>query len=208
MSADTLSFGLFDDSDSLIRTFHLQYSKFDATAAPGTGDDDADGFIAGSLWVDRTNHKVYVCQDNTTGAAVWAEIPGTSGGSDLTYNAENKAGVAIKAGMACAVHSSGVGVVMACAADASANAVGLMQVDTANTFAGDVQTEGLFTLADWTDVIGATTLAAKTTYFLDPSTPGMLTATPPTTAGQVIQIVGTAVSDDTLDLTFETPILL
>lgn len=64
----------------LIRTFHLQFSKFDGTAAPGVSDDDVAGYVAGSLWADRTNHKIYVCKDNATGAAVWAEIPGAGGG--------------------------------------------------------------------------------------------------------------------------------
>lgn len=136
--------------------------------------------------------------------------PAGTDGSDgaVTYSSENKEGGTILAGMVCAIHSSGTGVVKASAADNSKAAIGLIQETTANTFAGNVQTEGLFIQADWTDVIGAVTLAAKATYFLDPTTPGMLTVTPPTTPGQIVQIIGTAVSTDTLDLTMETPILL
>lgn len=151
------------------------------------------------LWTTDT-HDLYIGQGGTN-----YKIGGDGGNS---YSAENKEGAEIAAGMACAVHSSGVGVVKASAADNTKIAVGLIKTTTADTFAGDVQTEGLFTLTDWTAVIGAATLAAKATYFLSPTTPGMLTATPPTTTGQVVQIVGTAVSADTLDLTMETPILL
>lgn len=150
------------------------------------------------LWTTDT-HDLYIGQ-----GGVNYKIGGGSG----SYSAENKDGSTISAGMACAVHTSGVGVVKASAADASKIAVGLIRADTASTFAGDVQTEGLFTLADWTAVIGSMALAAKATYFLDPMTPGTLTATPPTTSGQIVQIVGTSVSADTLDLTMETPILL
>lgn len=125
-----------------------------------------------------------------------------------SYSAENKEGFTILAGMACAVHSSGTGIIKASSADNTKIAIGLIRADTANTFSGLVQKSGLFTLSDWTSVIGASTLAAKTTYFLDPSTPGKLTATVPTTTGQTVQIVGTAVSTTTLDLDVGVPILL
>jgi len=85
MSAQTFTIGQFDAGDSLVRKYHLPFSKFDGTTAPGVGDDDTAGYVAGSLWADTTNHKVYICKDNSTGAAVWAEIPGTGGGgSPLT----------------------------------------------------------------------------------------------------------------------------
>lgn len=80
MAAKTIAFVNKNDAGSTVRTYNLPFSKFDATAAPGVGDDDADGFIAGSLWADRTNHKIYICKDNATGAAVWSEIPGAGGG--------------------------------------------------------------------------------------------------------------------------------
>lgn len=44
------------------------------TAAPGVGDDTADGYQAGSLAVDTTNDRAYVCVDNSAGAAIWREI--------------------------------------------------------------------------------------------------------------------------------------
>lgn len=44
------------------------------TAAPGVGDDKNDGIEVGALWVDETNNASYQCQDNATGAAVWAQI--------------------------------------------------------------------------------------------------------------------------------------
>lgn len=135
-------------------------------------------------------------------------VTGVGSGSLLKYSAENKDAGTIPAGGVCAVHSSGTGVIKACAADDTKSAVGLMQSSTASTVSGTIQTEGLFTLADWTAVIGAATLTALTPYFVDPATPGMLTATPPTTTGQVNQYVGWAVSTTTLDLQIDSPILL
>jgi len=226
MAAKTIAFVNKNDAGSTVRTYNLQFSKFDGTAAPGVSDDDTAGYVAGSLWADRTNHKIYVCIDNSTGAAVWlllgsladgtyGDVTVSSGGTIWTvppsldyYSAENKEGSTIDAGMACAVHSSGTGVVKASAADNTKIAIGLMRATTADTVSGNVQIEGLFTLSDWTSVIGASTLAAKTTYFLDPLTAGKLTATVPTTTGQTVQIVGTAVSTTTLDLDVGVPILL
>lgn len=45
--------------------------KFDATAAPTTAADTAAGYAVGSLWVDVTNDRGYICVDATNGAAIW-----------------------------------------------------------------------------------------------------------------------------------------
>lgn len=44
------------------------------TAAPGTGDDSADGYQAGSLAVDVTGDQAYVNVDATGSAAIWRPI--------------------------------------------------------------------------------------------------------------------------------------
>ena len=51
-----------------------------ATAAPGATDDSAAGYAVGSIWIDTTNDKAYVCLDATATAAVWTETT-QSGGS-------------------------------------------------------------------------------------------------------------------------------
>lgn len=45
--------------------------KLDATTAPAAGDDSGDGYGVGSVWVDTTNDKFYICVDASLGAAVW-----------------------------------------------------------------------------------------------------------------------------------------
>ena len=55
--------------------------KFDATTAPTTTDDSAAGFAVGSVWVDVTADRFYVCVDATASAAVWT--------SRLELSAEN-----------------------------------------------------------------------------------------------------------------------
>lgn len=47
--------------------------RINATSAPGVGDDSADGFAAGSIWIDVTNDKAYICLDASAGAAIWKE---------------------------------------------------------------------------------------------------------------------------------------
>jgi len=59
----------------------VKYSKFDATSAPTVNNDVDEGYKAGSIWVDITNDKSYVCLDNTDGAAVWTETTGAGGGA-------------------------------------------------------------------------------------------------------------------------------
>lgn len=48
--------------------------RLNAAAGPGVGDDSADGYSPGSIWVDTTNDAAYVCLDASAGAAVWTEI--------------------------------------------------------------------------------------------------------------------------------------
>lgn len=57
--------------------------KFNATAAPGVGDDIADGYGPGSLWLNTTSNLAYICESNAAGAAVWNVLGG--GVSDSDY---------------------------------------------------------------------------------------------------------------------------
>jgi hypothetical protein len=123
----------------------------------------------------------------------------TSGSTAATYSAENKQGATIDPGAVVAAHSSGVGVVLASAADVTKPAVGLMVSATLNAVAGLVQTEGIFTLDDWSLVTG-TTFLTRGPYFVDPTTPGRLTPTAPTVDGQIVQCLGYALSPTDFDL--------
>ncbi len=48
--------------------------NFAAGAAPGVGDDSADGYSVGSMWFDTTNDEIYGCVDASEGAAVWKQL--------------------------------------------------------------------------------------------------------------------------------------
>jgi len=55
--------------------------KLDGTTAPTVNEDSGDGYEVGSVWIDTTNDKAYVCLDASVGAAMWTE---TSGGEANT----------------------------------------------------------------------------------------------------------------------------
>lgn len=57
--------------------------KVDALVAPGVNDDSGDGYSRGTRWVDTVTDKVYICADDTVGAAVWKEVPLASGFAEL-----------------------------------------------------------------------------------------------------------------------------
>lgn len=83
---DPVTDGDFTLNGDLVRTGVGVYSatlfNHAATAAPGVGDDAADGYSVGSRWIDTTNDDVYVCADATIGAAVWQRLV-----SDMIFDA-------------------------------------------------------------------------------------------------------------------------
>lgn len=54
------------------------------TTAPTVNEDAGDGYSVGSVWIDTTNDKGYVCADSTVGAAVWQQFSGTGATSAIT----------------------------------------------------------------------------------------------------------------------------
>lgn len=58
--------------------------KADATTAPVVGDDSADGYSVGSLFIDVTGDLPYINVDVSAGAAVWVPIRNTA---VLSYSA-------------------------------------------------------------------------------------------------------------------------
>lgn len=140
----------------------------------------------------------------SVGPLIWMQVGGSSGS---TLSAENKDGTTISAGMPAARHSSGTGVVHGNATDASKQAIGLATIDIAAGVSGNVQLSGTLQLADWTAVTGTTTLVALGLYYLN-TTSGLLTTTPPSTVGNVVQLVGREVAPDTMEIMCEQGILL
>lgn len=71
------------DDPRILFTASLRH-RYGATAAPTTGDDSDDGYGVGSVWIDTTTDKAYICVDSTPAAAVWYETGGGGASSPLT----------------------------------------------------------------------------------------------------------------------------
>jgi len=157
----------------------------------------------GTSVIATTTENCFVVSNDAT-AVVLAMVgaqgaPGADGDAN-TFESENKSGGTLAAGVAVATHSSGTGTVKAIATAFSTLAIGLVAASTANGVSGDVQTTGPFTLADWTAITGTAELVARGRYYLSASTAGLLTTTAPSTVGQILQLVGVAISPTTLDI--------
>ncbi len=124
--------------------------------------------------------------------------PGTDGALP-GFTTTNKQGSTIVAGTPVAVHSTGIGIVLADATTSAKPCVGLNAVDVNNLDAATVRTGGTFELADWTAITGTVELAPKAVYFLS-TVAGMLTTSSPTTSPNISQRVGKSVSPTKLDI--------
>jgi hypothetical protein len=121
------------------------------------------------------------------------------------FPAVNRDTTTIFRGQVVAIHPTGIW--RANASDDTRNAVGLMSEDTAVGAQNNVVTDEVFTVSDWTNVIGEETLEPGAIYFLDVVS-GKMTTTAPTIPGQVAQQVGRAISSIALDIECEEAILL
>lgn len=202
--------GLFQLGDQRFRLPAPQIPSGDASK-PKPGDRVT---VSGVTWEildavlsDLDLEWVCTCRrDRTPGPTV---PPTESGDTVTSYSAENKGSATFAIGAALAVHSSGSGVLLAHAGSSPPRrCVGLASVGVAVGVAETVVTEGVFSLADWSAVTGSAALASGSSYYLDPATVGRLTATAPSSVGQIVQQVGRAVSTTQLDLEIEDPILL
>ncbi len=54
-----------------------------SAVAPAVGDDSDDGYAVGSIWIDTTADRAYVCLDATVGSAVWTETTQAGGSGDV-----------------------------------------------------------------------------------------------------------------------------
>jgi hypothetical protein len=48
--------------------------NFTATTNPATGDDVADGYSSSSFWYNTLTDRLWVCVDNSLGAAIWNRV--------------------------------------------------------------------------------------------------------------------------------------
>jgi hypothetical protein len=98
-------------------------------------------------------------------------------------------------------------------ADASGTSkpVGMCQAAITAAASGNIVVNGVLTLttAQWDALAGTTGgLAAGTVYYLSPTTPGLITSTPPSTIGQFLVELGMAISTTELKVQIRQTIAL
>lgn len=114
----------------------------------------------------------------------------------------------IPAGAPVYVDSSGKVLRAQANALATSYVLGLARETLAPGATGPIQTDGVISLPSWADITGSASLTPGSRYFLDPDNPGKLTTTPPSTTGQTVVFVGTALSATDLEISIREPILL
>lgn len=72
-------------TDTRIQRVTMPFSNLAATTAPTVNEDSGDGYEVGSLWVDTTNDKTYLCTDASSGAAVWKETSNAASSGAQIY---------------------------------------------------------------------------------------------------------------------------
>ena len=130
---------------------------------------------------------------------------------DITQATNNEATTIV---IGTPVYVDGAGTVMEARADTlvSSRILGLVQDATiAAAAVGNIQTDGVFvaTTTQWDAVAGTTGgLTPGVHYFLDSATAGLITATAPTTTGDVVVNLGLALSATELDINNMQSVLL
>jgi|WetSurSiteA1Bulk_404760.scaffolds.fasta_scaffold08688_2 hypothetical protein len=61
----------------------LNKQNLSASTAPTINDDSGDGYSVGSIWINTTGDKSYICIDSTVSNAIWREIAGATGAGDV-----------------------------------------------------------------------------------------------------------------------------
>lgn len=75
----------------------FQKHNMAATDAPDVNSDIDEDYTIGSHWYDVTNDKLYVCLDNSDGAAVWLQASSviSAKGQIATHNGTDEVGLAV-----------------------------------------------------------------------------------------------------------------
>jgi hypothetical protein len=96
-------------------------------------------------------------------------------------------------------------------ATGTSNVIGLATTGITSSATGVIQVNGVLTLTttEWDAVAGTTGgLTYNTTYFLSAGTAGLLTSTAPSTVGQTVVEIGTALSTTDLAVSIKSYVLL
>jgi hypothetical protein len=85
ISSEYFLLSTFNDNIDVIDAA-IAKGKWDAAVDPTVNEDIGDGYSVGSFWVNITGHKIYICEANTAGAALWRLLfPIGNTGADIDF---------------------------------------------------------------------------------------------------------------------------
>lgn len=128
-----------------------------------------------------------------------------SSGSPEQQQAE--ADNSIQTGQPLYIKSNGHADLASAAAIGTAGVCGLALINAIATTSVAYSPDAVLELADWTLITGAVYLTTGAVYFLSPIA-GKLTATAPTELGQIVLVVGNALSSTKFSIEIQQPFLL
>ena len=173
-----------------------------ATTDPGVGDDTADGYGIGSLWINTTTPEAFLLLDATAGAAVWSSL-GSSGIADGSVTLAKLADLAN--GKILARVTAGTGVPEAASLSAVLDLVGSAANGDILYRSGGVWTRlgigsdgQVLKLASGLPTWAAESLAAIADGRILANTSGGSAAPVATTLSTVLDLVGSAANGDIL----------
>lgn len=71
---DDISIGTVNATTNSFQSSGVRLDNITATTNPDVNDDSADGYSAGSVWVNTTTDEIYFATDVAVGAAVWRKM--------------------------------------------------------------------------------------------------------------------------------------
>ena len=129
-------------------------------------------------------------------------------------NIESASGVTLNQGDIVYINSSGLLALADASATASKYPIGFVRGSDTGTLTNisagsniEVQTDGSFTVSDWTNIAGAAQLTRGAKYYLS-TTAGDISASAPTTANHFVVPIGRAIGYTTMYIEIGEPIRL
>jgi fibronectin-binding autotransporter adhesin len=153
-----------------------------ATANPVVGDDGADGYAPGSIWLNTNGQKLFVNLNNSSGAAVWSQFVVNNASNQILPHTDNTIDLGSSSFEFKDLYIDGTAYVDSLNADAASIGTTL-GVTGAVTFASTAAITGNTTVGGTLGVTGATTLSDNLTVSGTATVAGATTLNGNTTIG-------------------------